>query len=199
MGPAGNSGSQTDRLAATRVGDDVRNWLVKVLPPSRRDWGEAYLSEFGAGRGLLRLTFTAWYLELKGGNIVKTVVRSTSVVNVIFGLFMVGLWLVTGPNPVLVPITAACIVAQGGYTLWFTSRSLSEHRPSATTILLVGETLALLVGLGGFVAAVLNNAGGSVDPEYGPITVAGLIAAQAAATLYLYAIRDRSAVGPARP
>jgi hypothetical protein len=176
----------------------VSDWWIKTLPPSRRDWGEAYLSEFGAGSGLLRLTFTAWYLELKGGNVVRTVVRTTSVVNVIFGLFMASL-LLSGPNPPLLAITAVCVIIQGTYTLWFASRSASAHRASARTLLLAGETVALLIGLGGFVGAFLNSAGASVDPEYGPITVAGLITAQAAATLYLYAIRNGSPADTARP
>lgn len=156
------------------------------FPPGRRDWAEAYTAEFGAG-GLVRVLLAAWWLQIKGGNRMRTVLATLSVVNCLFGGFVLALFFTTGPNPPLVVILAASLIMQGGYTLWFLR---STDRPMARGLLLAGETVAILVGFGGLSSIVLETASGNSHPEYGPLAVAGLITAQAAVALYEYAIKS---------
>jgi hypothetical protein len=105
-------------------------------------------------------------------------------------MFMVGLYAIAGPNPPLLAVAALCLIAQSGYTLWFMyTRTASQLEPWPRWMLLTGQTLALLVGVGGLVGTTIQTARMAADPEYGPIALSGLIAAQAAATVYLYAIR----------
>jgi hypothetical protein len=161
-----------------------------MFPRDKREWGEAYLSEFGDKARLGKLIVYSWYTTIKGGDLVKTVVTTTSVVNLVFGMFMVGLYALAGPNPPLLAVAALCLIAQSGYTIWFMyTRTASQLEPWPRWMLLTGQTLALLVGVGGFVGTTIQTARIAADPEYGPIALSGLIAAQAAATVYLYAIR----------
>lgn len=170
----------------------MSDWRLRLFPSGKREWGEALLAEFGDEARLGRLILQAWWLTIEKGDHMKTVVTTTSAVNVLFGSFMAGLFLHNGPNPPLVLITAGCMMIQGGYTLWYVANESRRLEPWSSRLLLAGQTCALLVGVGGFVEAVLNSAGASVDPEYGPVAVAGLITAQAAAALYCYAIRGRA-------
>jgi hypothetical protein len=168
----------------------MSDWRLSLFPRYKREWGEAYLVEFGDRARLGKLIIYSWYSTIKGGDIVKTVVTTTSVVNLMFGVSMVGLYALAGPNPPFVAVTALCLMAQGGYTLWFIyGRTPSRFEPWPRRVLLSGETLALLVGVGGFVGATLQTAQAAVDPEYAPIALTGLFTAQAVATVYLYAIR----------
>lgn len=117
----------------------------------------------------------------------RTVLTTLSTLNCVFGVFVLALYFSTGPNPPLVLILATSLIVQGGYTLWFKRRS---ERPGARGLLLAGETMAILAGVGGLSSIVLQTAGGNSDPEYGPLAVAGLITAQAAVALYEYAIKS---------
>lgn len=167
----------------------MSDWRLRLFPREKREWGEAFLAEFGDEKRLGRLIVQAWLLKLENGDHMKAVVATTSIVNILFGLFMTSLFLYDGPNPPLVVITAACLIVQGGYTLWFMAGRAGDLQPWASLLLLSGQTLALLVGVGGLIVSMVQNTGASVDPEYGPIAVAGLVTAQAAATLYLYALK----------
>lgn len=168
----------------------MSDWRLSLFPREKREWGEAYVTEFGDKARLGKLIVYSWYATIKGGDLMKTVVTTTSVVNLMFGMFMVGLYAFAGLNPPLVAVAALCLMAQGGYTLWFMyARIPSKLGHWPRRVLLTGETLALLVGVGGLVGTTLNTALTVVDPEYGPIALSGLIAAQAATTLYLYAIQ----------
>lgn len=159
--------------------------LRRLFPASKRDWAEAMVTEFGSTRGVGRLLLTAWYLELKGALSVRTVLMTLSVMCLLAAAMLTVLWLADWPGPVEVPVLAAALALQGGFTAWFLSGSRFEV---ARQLLLIGETVALLVGAGGLLVATVNNIG-AADHEYGPIAVAGLIGAHAAATLYVYAIR----------
>lgn len=118
----------------------------------------------------------------------STVVATASIVNVAMGSFLVGIYLwATADNPVLMLVIGACLVAQGGFTIWYMSRT-SNRSLLSTRILLSGETLAVLVGTGGLVGSIIQNTGITLDPEYGPVAVSGLIAFQAAVTLYTFAV-----------
>ena len=174
--------------------------LVALLPRSRRDWGRALLAETAHADtsrrwilGGVRLVGWSWFDWMIGGNLMKTVVATLSTVNVAMGLFLMGLFVFTVDNASVVLALAVGLIIQGGYTLWYMWGAGKQSW--ATRVLLVGQTLALLVGAGGFLISTLNNVaqrGG--DPEYGPIVVGAAIATQAAATLYFYAVR-REATG----
>lgn len=168
----------------------MTNWQLWLFPPHKREWGEAYLAEFGEQAKLGPLVLHAWLSTLKQGDHVRSVVATASIVNVVMGSFLGGLYLLAvADNPPLVLVIGACLVIQGGYTVWYMTRRSSNRGSWPTRLLLSGQTLALLVGTGGFVGTILQNAGTSLDPEYGPVAVSGLIAFQAAVTLYNYAVR----------
>jgi hypothetical protein len=167
----------------------MSNWLLRLLPNDEREWGEAYLAEFGTGPGLLRVVVTAWGIQLKKGDTVKTVVATTSIVNILFGLFTIGLFLWTDSPPIVIFLGLGLLL-QGGYTLWHLTGP-NRRPPWSTHLLLAGQTVALLIGVGALAIVVVNNLDPvGVDREYGPLAASGVITAQAAATLYLYAIRE---------
>lgn len=120
----------------------------------------------------------------------KTVLVTLSVMNMLMGLILVGLFAFTDNNPVVVLILALGLLIQGGFTLAYMSGRLRRAEPWPTHALLAGSTLALLVGAGGLLFSVIKQLSfDNTDPEYGPMAVAGLITAHAVATLYLYAVR----------
>jgi hypothetical protein len=169
----------------------MRHWALRLLPAEHRGWGEAYVAEFGSAPGLVRVLTAAWIMRLRKGDIVRTVVVTTSVVNLAFGLFVVGLFLFTS-SPFLVLVLGLGLVGQGAYTLWHLSGD-AERPTWSTHLLLAGETVALLIGVGAFAISIVDNLDPLVsDREYGPMAAAGTIAAQAAATIYLYAIRHNA-------
>jgi hypothetical protein len=166
----------------------VSHWLLPLLPEEERDWGEAYVTEFGTGGGLLRVLVTAWELRLKKGDMVRTVVATTSIVNILFGLIAAGLFVWT-ESPPLVLLLGLGLLLQGGYTLWHVVGHVRRSSWS-THLLIAGQTVALLIGVGAFAIVLVNNLDPPAgDREYGPMAAAGVIAAQAAAALYMYAIR----------
>ena len=178
--------------------------LGALVPRSRREWGEALLAESEHTDrsirwmiGGLRLILWSWFDWIFGGNLMKTVVATLSTINVAMGLFLMGLSVFAQDIPLIVPMLAVGLTIQGGYTLWFIARRAKGLEPSSLRVLLVGQTLAALVGGYGFVITAVNNLlrpPPGADPEYGPIAVGALIAAQAVATLYLYVVsngRDR--------
>lgn len=121
----------------------------------------------------------------------RTVLMTLSAMNVMFGVFVAVLYFLTEAPPLMMLALAVGLLAQGGYTLWFLSRDARQEDVWPTNLLLVGETLALMVGLGGLVISVVNNVnpvGG--DHEYGPMAVAGLIAAHAFVALFIHAVRE---------
>jgi len=169
--------------------------FVALLPPSHREWGEALIAESSHTDksvrwvlGGIHLMAWSWLDKVIGGNRMKTVVAILSTTNVAMGLFLMGLFLLTGNDAPVVLMLASGLVVQGGYTLWYVIDS--QQRSWATHALLSGQAIALLIGTGGLAISALNNiTPTSGDNEYGPIVVAAIIAAQAAATLYLYAVR----------
>lgn len=123
----------------------------------------------------------------------RTILATLSLINMAMGALLLGLLFVTDGTPVLVVLALALgLLIQGGYTLAYVSGRLERFEPWSLRALLVGQTVALLVGLMGFTTSALYN----IDPpagdyEYGPLTVSALIALQALATLGAYAIRER--------
>lgn len=120
----------------------------------------------------------------------KTILATLSVINVLMGLMLLGLAFVAEDTLVMVVLALAIgMLAQGGYTLAYLAGVLGAFEPWSRRVLLGGQTVALVVGLSGFASSALYNlnpTGG--DYEYGPLTVGALIALQAAATLWIYAV-----------
>lgn len=173
----------------------MRGWFISLFPAAKREWAEMLAAEDAAKTTILRALVAAWCLTLEGGPMMRTVLMTLSAVNAIAGALLAGMWAFTEDVPTPVLVLALGLVAQGGYTLWFL---LDDGRSSlAENLLLVGETLALLVGGGGLLVSVVNGIG-AIDPEYGPMAVAGLIGTHAASALYLYAIR-RGSIAMAGP
>ena len=124
----------------------------------------------------------------------KTVLATLSVVNVVFGLFVIGLFLFVDETPALVLALGVGLIAQGGYTFAYMGGAVSMLEPWSTRLLLAGQTLALLVGVAAFAVSTVNNLDPLVtDREFGPMAAGGVIAAQAAAALYLFAVKAETA------
>ncbi|MEE8407865.1 MAG: hypothetical protein V3S32_12055 [Acidimicrobiia bacterium] len=172
--------------------------FLHLLPDSHREWGQALLAEkeepdgrserlrwiLGGGR----LIVWSWLDWITKGRVMRIVLATLSVINIVSGLFLMALFLSTEGNPLLVLFLAVGLITQGGYTLWYMGRRSGSSEPWSCRVLLTGETIALLVGVGGITIAVINNINpANGDYEYGPIAVGGLIAAQAFAALLVYA------------
>jgi hypothetical protein len=85
------------------------------------------------------------------------------------------------------------LLIQAGYTLAYVAGRLERFEPWALRALLAGQTVAFVVGAVGFASSAVYN----IDPpagdyEYGPLTVGALIALQAAVTLWMFAVRERT-------
>lgn len=160
--------------------------MVGLFPGGKREWAVAMGSEADLW-GTIRLLATAWYLTLKG-TAMKTVLATLAALGALAGLALMSWWFIAEPSPRVIPLIGVGLVLQGGYTLWVLIHTSNE--PASPWPLLVGQTIALLVGLGGLVSATVASLA-SADPEYGPITLSGLIAAQAMAALYLFAFSER--------
>jgi hypothetical protein len=167
--------------------------LTAFLPRSRREWGDALLAEAAYNDrslpwliGGLRLILWSWVDWIFGGNLMKTVVATLSTINVAMGVFLMGLFAFTENDALVVPMLAVGLTIQGGYTLWYLTRFSRPLEPWSFRTLVAGQTIAVLVGGLGVVTTTVNNllrAPPGADPEYGPIVVGALIAAQAVATL----------------
>ncbi len=122
----------------------------------------------------------------------KTVLATLSVINGLMGLTLLGLFLVTDDTPLVVAALGVGLLIQAGYTLAYMAGALDALEPWSLRALLVGQTVAVLVGFFGFVASALYN----VDPpagdhEYGPLTIGALIAMQASVALWIFAVKGR--------
>jgi len=103
----------------------------------------------------------------------KTVLVTLSLINMALGALLIGLLLVIDGTPVVVVLGLAIgLLIQGAYTLAYVYGRLERFEPWSLRALLVGQTVALVVGLMGFATSALYN----IDPpagdyEYGPLTV----------------------------
>ena len=177
-------------------------WLLALLPPTHRVWGEALLAEQDYVEtdrtrwmlGSVRLVTRAWTDWITRGNLTKTALTTLSIMNIVFGLFVLGLFVFVDDTPVLVLLLGLGLIIQGAYTLVFMGAGLARVEPWATRALLAGQTVALLIGVAAFTVSTVNNLDPLVgDRVFGPMAAGGVIAAQAATALYLYAIRGEPA------
>lgn len=167
----------------------------------KRSWLHAHLAEADVVEGRLRrILWRAGSVSTLGAVAVSTLVRDPmsvvrggtmkvapvvlSAVNLLAGLALVVLWLSIGREPLVVLVLAAVLMVQGGYTLVYVAGWLDRARPAARNVLLAGSAAALVVGSIGFITgAIVNMQPANPDPEYGPMTVAVLLAAHGAITL----------------
>ncbi len=122
----------------------------------------------------------------------KTVLATLSVISGLMGVTLLGLFLVTDDTPLVVAALGVGLLIQAGYTLAYMAGALDALEPWSLRALLVGQTVAVLIGFFGFVASALYN----VDPpagdhEYGPLTIGALIAVQASVALWIFAVHSR--------
>ena len=170
---------------SSRLGHDVSDWRLRLFPPDRRDWGEAYLTDFDTGSGLTRVVAYAWYLTVRR-NPVTTVVIATSLAVVAIGTHLTWLALLQGRPPV-VTLFAFTLVLQGSYTLVYMTGGLSALEPMASGALFAGESAVLMASLSGFGSTLFEYVRWIDEAPVGPMPVRALVAAQAVFTVYHYA------------
>lgn len=167
----------------------MKSWLISMFPEAKQEWAEELSAEDARVMTVARVLVVAWYLTLEGGPLMRTVLMTLSSVNLVAGLLVTAMWVFMEETPPVVLALGLALLIQGGYTVWLLVGK--KLRPVAARLLIVGETLALLVGGGGLLVAIVNSIG-AVDPEYGPLLVAGLFGAHALAGLHLFAVRDQN-------
>lgn len=173
-----------------------------AVPPPHRAWILAHQAELDHIEdvwqrrrwtvGLFTVTLAALSAQLRsdprsfqGGTLVKIIVATLSVLNVAAGLGLAVVAIGLGDSPPIVPMLIAVLLVQGGYTLALLGGLLTARR--AVVVEVIGSTLALVVGGIGVVAGVVANIDPvNGDPEYGPLTVAMLIAAHGLASLIAF-------------
>jgi hypothetical protein len=185
--------------------------LIALTPPPASEWLEAHAAEYASipehGRrrrwafGAIPLFISTLWRQLKrqprsylGGTLMKTIVATVSLLNLIAGLLLLVAFIVSPGGPPAMLAHAAALVVQGGYALGLLAGAYRRFQDAAVKVQLVGSTLALLVGLIGFSIGLVENsvmAGG--DPEYGPMTVALLLAAHGLASLLTFGSRTIAA------
>lgn len=121
----------------------------------------------------------------------RTIVATLSVVNVIAGVGLAVLYFVDASPPV-VAVASGVLVVQGLFTLALIGGAFGEHSDVARHIQLVGSTLALLVGAAGMLNGMATSlAANNTDPEYGPMTIAMLLAIHGLFSLLAFGRSDR--------
>lgn len=185
------------------------DWIIALVPLSRREWLEALFAE----RQAMASTFenalwTLGALKLVGWTVLtevrhhprylleeafmKTIVATLSAVNVVAAFGLGGVFVATNDVPWIVLAISAGLLAQGGYTLLHLTGALERYQPYARHLLLSGQSLALMIGLLGAVSSMTYNVNPpNGDNEYGPLTVAILILTLAAATLFAETVAPR--------
>lgn len=98
-----------------------------------------------------------------------------SVLSTCAGLALAGVAAMTSAVPMWVAGPGMAIAVHGLYTLLWLGSRFPLRKESADLPFAIGETVALVVGATGVVAAAISQTGAS-DPEYGPPTMLVLVA-----------------------
>ena len=183
----------------------IHRILAALVPPPRREWIRAHAAELEHVRGrsqrrrwaigLLTLTGAALVSQLKkdpqtflGGTIVKSIVVTLSIINLVAGVSLAALYVIETDAPSLVLALSAGLVIQGSYTLAMILGAFHSRHAVARQLQLVGSTVALMIGFTAFVVWFLANVGPvNGDPEYAPMTIALVIAGHGFASLLTFA------------
>ena len=115
-----------------------------------------------------------------------------SILNVLFGVGVAALAAATAGIPLWVMAPAAAVATQGLYTLLWMGNRLGPVRPLSHRLFVLGESVALLVGVGALAIAIGNQLSAS-DPEYGPLTLLTLVALHGVVGLFVVYQRGTTA------
>jgi len=191
--------------------------LFYLVPGPRNEWIRAHHAELEhiPGRwlrwcwtlGLLPLAGAALVRQLRhdagtflGGVFVKTVVATLSILNLAAGVSLLVFYIIATSPPLVVLALSGALLIQSGFTLLLMLGVFGSHQDAATHLQLGGSTLALIVGTVGFVAGFLVNINpANNDPEYGPMTIAFLIAAHGMASLLAFTSHGPARAQPSTP
>ena len=178
--------------------------IAALVPLPRRHWIEAHAAELGSIEsprarrrwmmGLIPLATRALWAQLHseprsflGGTLAIAVAVTISIINALGGTGLLILYFTGADRPPLLLVLALVLAVQSGSTLVVV---LGLFRSTLQRILRIhraGSAAALLIGIVGFsvgLAANLHPING--DPEYGPPTVALMIAAHGLASLLAF-------------
>ena len=180
--------------------------LAALVPSSRSEWIRAHEAELQVvedrwqrwqwALGLVPLVGWALASQLRqdprkflGGFLMKTITATSSILTIAAAISLAVLYVyVTDPNrPLLLLGLSVALLIQGSYTLAFILGLFRSHNETARHLQLTGSTLALAVGTVGFATGFLANIDPvNNDPEYGPMTIALLIAAHGLTSLLAF-------------
>ena len=168
--------------------------LAAIVPSPRRQWVLAHEAEHDVieGRwqrwrwtlGLVPIVGFALVRQLRhdprsflGGALMKAATFALSILNVAAGVGLLVLYVSQSSPQAFVLVLSLALMVQGSYTVAFLSGALRSHHEVARRAQLGGSTLALVAGTVGFAVGLLANINAAdADPEYGPMTIALLIA-----------------------
>ncbi len=117
----------------------------------------------------------------------KTIIATLSILNIAAAVGLAVLYATdTDPPRVILALSLALLI-QGSYTLALIFGAFRSRDDTARHLQLAGSTVALIVGTVGFVNGFLANIDPvNNDPEYGPMTIAFLVAAHGLTSLLAF-------------
>ncbi len=178
--------------------------LAAIVPSPRRQWVVAHEAEYDVieGRwrrwrwtlGLVSIVGFALASQLRhdlrsflGGALMKAATFMLSILNVAAGVGLLVLYVSQSSPPAFVLVLSLVLLVQGSYTIAFISKTLRSHQEVARRAQLGGSMLAFVAGTVGFSVGLLANIDPvNADPEYGPMTIALLIAGHALFSLLAF-------------
>jgi hypothetical protein len=168
--------------------------LAAIVPSPQRQWVLSHEAEYDVieghwqrwrwALGLVPIVGFALVRQLRhdprsflGGALMKAATFTLSILNVAAGVSLLVLYVSLSSPHASVLVLSLALLVQGSYTVAFMSGALRSHHEVARRAQLAGSTLALVAGTVGFAAGLLANIDPvNADPEYGPMTIALLIA-----------------------
>ena len=177
----------------------LHRFLASMVPEPRRQWVAAHAAELDQLEGRRRL---AWWLgvlpvtvfalaaqlrhdphSFRGGTLMKVVVTTLSILNLVAGVALIAIWAFDAGHPASALGLGAALAAQGCLGIATEANTLRRsHR--ASVVLLAASTIALVMGVAAFSIGFARNVNpATADPEFGPMIMTLLIAAHGAATI----------------
>jgi hypothetical protein len=130
----------------------------------------------------------------------KTIVATLSILNFAAGVGLLALYIIETSPPLVVLALSGALLIQSGFTMALLLGAVGSHQDTGSHLQLAGSTIALIGGAVGFVIGFLANINAANnDPEYGPITIALLIAAHGMASLLAFAPHRPVKAQPSTP
>jgi hypothetical protein len=117
----------------------------------------------------------------------KTIAATLSILNLVAGVGLLVLCIIDTSAPLVLLTLSGALLIQSGFTMALLLGAFGSRHDTARHLQLAGSTMALMVGAAGFVIGFLANVNpANNDPEYGPMTIAFLIAAHGIASLLAF-------------